>query len=194
MLCVNCGKREAEVLIKQVVDNEVHNLSLCRACAEELGFISPDIPSITISFSLCDPDSMNQKKKRMRFEKRENEYDLLVCDSCGTKYSVFQKTGLLGCSGCYESFRFPLGARFQSEQGAESHWNGSETFGEIGVVRDMAETEDTERAKSERKASIDRLRHEIEDAVSREEYERAAELKNILSPLLCEIEEKNDDR
>jgi protein arginine kinase activator len=194
MLCSNCGKREAEVLIKQVVEGDVHNLSLCRVCAEELGFISPDIPSITISFSLGDPDLMDQKKtKRMRLERRENVYDSLVCNSCGTKYSVFRKTGLLGCSGCYESFRFPLGARFQREQGAESHWSGSEMFGEIGVVKDIAELADIERIKSERRANIDRLRHEIEDAVSREDYERAAELKNILSPLLCESEEKDDD-
>jgi protein arginine kinase activator len=194
MLCSNCGKREVEVLIKQVVDNEVHNLNLCRVCAEELGFISPDIPSITISFSLGEPDMFEQKKtKRIKLEKRENAYDSLVCTSCGTKFAEFRKTGLLGCPACYESFRFPLGARFQREQGAESHWSGSENFEAIGVVKDIAEIADMERIKNERRANIDRLTHEIEDAVSREEYERAAELKNILSPLLCESEEKNDD-
>ncbi|MDR1019532.1 MAG: hypothetical protein LBL73_02140 [Synergistaceae bacterium] len=195
MLCGNCGKREAEVLIKQVVDNDVHNISLCRACAEELGFISPDIPSITISFSLGSPDSIDQRMaKRMRLEKRENAYDILVCASCGTKYSVFRKTGLLGCPACYEAFRVPLGARFQGEQGAESHWSGSETFTGLGVISDIAAIEEGERARAEREASIDRLRHEIDDAVSREEYERAAELKNILNPLLCEREENDDNR
>lgn len=194
MICSNCGKREAEVLIKQVVDGDVRNLSLCRVCAEELGFISPDIPSITISFLLGGPDSMDQKRtKKIRLEKRESSYDSLVCNSCGMKYGAFRKTGLLGCSGCYEAFRFPLGARFQREQEAESHWCGSETFSEIGVVRDTAEIADMEREKSERRANIDRLKHEIEDAVSREEYERAAELKSILSPLLCESEEKDGD-
>jgi len=193
VLCSNCGKREVEVLIKQVVNNEVHNLNLCRVCAEEMGFISPDIPSITISFSLGEPELPDQKKaKRIRLEKRDNVYDSLVCQSCGMKYSDFRATGLLGCAGCYEAFRFPLGARFQREQGAESHWVGSESFEKIGVVKDMAEAADMERVRGERKANIERLRHEIEDAVSREEYERAAELKNILSPLLCESEEKDD--
>jgi protein arginine kinase activator len=191
MLCSNCGKRDVEVLIKQVVNNEVHNLNLCRVCAEEMGFISPDVPSITISFSLGEPETSEQKKaKRMRLERRENVYDSLVCSSCGTKYSEFRVSGLLGCPGCYESFRFPLGARLQREQGAESHWVGSETFSEIGVLEDVVST--GSRARNERMESIDRLRHEIEDAVSREEYERAAELKNILIPLLCESEEKDD--
>jgi protein arginine kinase activator len=193
MLCSNCGKREVEVLIKQVVNNEVHNLSLCRVCAEEMGFISPDIPSITISFSLGEPEASDQKRvRRIRLDKKESAYDALVCGSCGTTYSEFRVSGLLGCPGCYESFRFPLGARFQREQGAESHWSGSESFAEIGVMKDMAEAADIERVKNERRANIDRLRHEIEDAVSREEYERAAELKNILSPLLCDGEEKDD--
>jgi protein arginine kinase activator len=192
MLCNNCGKREVEVLIKQVVNNEVHNLNLCRVCAEELGFISPDIPSITISFSLGEHDVVETKKaKRIRLEKRENVYDSLICSSCGMKYSDFRSSGLLGCSGCYEAFRFPLGARFQRDQGAESHWSGSETFDEIGVVKDIATAVDLENLQNERMASIDRLKHEIEDAVSREEYERAAELKNILIPLLCDCEEKD---
>ncbi|MDR3254697.1 MAG: UvrB/UvrC motif-containing protein [Synergistaceae bacterium] len=193
MLCSNCGKREVEVLIKQVVNNEVHNLNLCRACAEELGFISPDIPSITISFSLGDAEPLDHRKpRRMRLEKKDNAYDALLCSACGMEYSEFRSSGVLGCPECYESFRFPLGARFQREQGAESHWSGSETFAEIGVLRDIGETEITRRVRDERLANIDRLRHEIQDAVSREEYERAAELRNILSPLLCESEEKDD--
>ncbi|MDR0649475.1 MAG: hypothetical protein LBF92_09100 [Synergistaceae bacterium] len=195
MLCSNCGKREAEVLIKQIVDGDVHNISLCRACAEELGFISPDMPSITISFSLGSPDLTEQRMaKRMRLEKRESSYDSLVCASCGTKYAVFRKTGLLGCPACYEAFRVPLGARFQGEQGAESHWVSSEAFAGLGVISDVAETEEGPRARAERETNIERLRHEIEDAVSREEYERAAELKNILTPLLCERGKNDGDR
>jgi protein arginine kinase activator len=193
MLCSNCGKREVEVLIKQVVNNEVHNLNLCRACAEELGFISPDIPSITISFSIGDPEPLDHKKtRRVKLEKKDSTYDALVCQACGMKFSEFRSAGVLGCPVCYESFRFPLGARFQREQGAESHWSGSEAFAGIGVLLDASETVATRRVRNERLANIDRLRHEIEDAVSREEYERAAELKNVLSPLLCESEEKND--
>ncbi|MDR3320854.1 MAG: hypothetical protein LBS93_00270 [Synergistaceae bacterium] len=193
MLCSNCGKREVEVLIKQVVNSEVHNLNLCRVCAEELGFISPDIPSITISFSLGEPEPLDHKKtKRMKLEKKDSAYDALICSVCGMKYSEFRISGMLGCPACYESFRFPLGARFQKEQGAESHWSGSEAFEGIGVLQDEAETAATRRVRNERLANIDRLRHEIEDAVSREEYERAAELKSMLSPLLCEREKKDD--
>jgi protein arginine kinase activator len=159
-----------------------------------MGFISRDVPSITISFSLGEPEASEPKKtRRMRLERREAAYDALVCASCGTKYAEFRSSGLLGCPGCYEAFRFPLGARFQREQGAESHWTGSEVFNDISVVRNITAASEIERLKNDRMASIDRLRHEIDDAVSREEYERAAELKNILSPLLCECESEDKD-
>lgn len=185
MLCTNCGKREVEVLIKQVVNQEVHNLNLCRVCAEELGFVTPEMPSITISFSLNEIQAAEGKKsKPVRAKKQEDEYDALVCSSCNTEYADFRKSGLLGCPICYESFRFPLGALLQREQGAESHWDGmSGMFSDIEVVEDRQRLLTQEREKDEREANIRRLQEEIAEAVSREEYERAAELRDILNRL-----------
>lgn len=194
MLCNNCGQREVEVLIKQVVNNEVHNLNLCRTCAEEMGFISPDIPSITISFALGEPEIAKQKKIRRIQPRREQNYDLLTCPSCEMPYTEFCETGLLGCPSCYAAFRFPLGAYLQREQGAESHWGGkSEMFSDIAVVEDMERAAQHNRMESERVAHADRLRLEIAEAVSQEEYERAAELRDSLASLLSSNREETDD-
>lgn len=196
MLCSNCRKREVEILVKQVVNNEVRNLNLCRVCAEEMGFISPDIPSITISFSLGEADSPDSKKLlRPKLERKDSQYDLLTCASCGTKYSEFRISKLLGCPACYESFRFPLGAFLQKEQGAESHWVGSEAFTGIKVYEEISREigRTRERVRNERELHISRLKREMADAVLREEYERAAELKNKLRPLLCESDEEDDN-
>lgn len=187
MLCSNCGKREVEVLIKQVVNQEVHNLNLCRTCAEEMGFISPDVPSITISFSLNESEEQKQKKvKRQQTKKvEEHAYDSLACPVCETEYGAFRETGLLGCPKCYESFRFPLGAYLQKEQGAESHWDGmSGMFAQIGVLEEQEKNPSKDRVSDERAANVKRLQAEIAEAVSREEYERAAELRDMLNPLL----------
>ncbi|MDR3332954.1 MAG: UvrB/UvrC motif-containing protein [Synergistaceae bacterium] len=198
MLCSNCGKREVEVLIKQVINQEVHNLNLCRACAEELGFIAPDIPSITISFSLNETDTQKQRKvRRLPHGARKHEalHDSLICSSCGLEYRTFRETGLLGCPECYEIFRFPLGAYLQKEQGAESHWDGmSGTFSELGVAGVRSGVIFKDKEKDERQENIRRLRSELSEAISREEYERAAELKEMLAPLLLlnDDEENND--
>lgn len=196
MLCSNCGKREVEVLIKQVVNNEVHNLSLCRPCAEELGFVSPDIPSITISFSLSEGENANQRKTVKNGAARAVEsseiYESLICESCGLEYSAFEKSGLLGCAGCYKAFRFPLGAHLQQFHGAESHWSGSEAFRDISVLDVAGGDREHENYEGERTETINRLKSEIEEAVQKEEYERAAELRDLLTPLLGTGEEKDD--
>ncbi len=188
MLCGNCGKREVEVLVKQVVNNEVQDINLCRVCAEELGFLSTQLPSITISFSLHEMDAPQRKKiVRLQSKRDEEKYDGIVCPACGMVYREFRNRGILGCAECYQAFRFPLGAKLQQIQGAESHWEGtSKLFSDIAVLapETISEEQNLEYTNEEREADIRRLKGEIDDAVSREEYERAAKLRDLLKPLL----------
>ncbi len=195
MICSNCGKREVEVLIKQVINQEVHNLNLCRVCAEQMGFLSPDTPSITISFSLSDAEPVRPKKKRNAVRQRREELEnALACAECGTVYGAFRETGLLGCAKCYESFRFPLGAYLQEVQGAESHWGGmSGMFSDIVLAEDQTKQNAARRAeRTNRDSEIDRIRSEIEEAIAGEAYERAAELRDMLKPLLADQTEGQD--
>lgn len=193
MLCSNCGKREVEVLIKQVINQEVHNLNLCKECAEELGFISPEVPSITISFSLNEKEMQVPSKSRRNSAKdqRERAYDEMTCAGCGMQYAQFRETGLLGCPTCYEAFRFPLGALLQKEQGAESHWGGSsEMFSDIEIAPNAERLAAEERLRSGREATLERLRSELSEAVACEEYERAAQLRDEISEMLAGSEER----
>jgi protein arginine kinase activator len=193
MFCDNCGKREVEVLIKQVVNQEVRHLNLCRICAEEMGFISPMIPSITISFSINDDIPRQKKVRRVQPKKKEPIYESLMCPTCMTKFSTFREEGLLGCPKCYEVFRFPLGAYLQKTQGAESHWDGtSNMFKEIGLFTEEMIQETEELRRNELEENIAKLRYEMNEAISREDYERAAELRDMLAPLVGNVGRKND--
>ena len=190
MICDNCGKNEVEILIKQVMNQEIKNINLCRSCAEEMGFTPKVMPSITISLSLADG---SQKKRRVIRSKslpgkRETLSDSLCCTACGTKFSTFQEEGLLGCPKCYEDFRAPLGAYLQKTQGSESHWIASDIFKDIGLVAGGAEFDPDDAGNAE---DITRLRLEMYNAVAREDYERAAELRDMLAPLVGESKRKN---
>ena len=190
MICDNCGKNEVEVLIKQVMNQEIRNLNLCRSCAEELGFTSPVMPSITISFSMADGSQKKRKIRKPLPRKKETLSDSLSCSACDTKFSAFREEGLLGCPKCYEEFRSPLGAFLQKTQGSESHWIASDIFKDIGLVSGKGEFEpDDEAGNAE---DITRLRLEMYEAVAREDYERAAELRDQLAPLVGESRRKND--
>ena len=189
MICDNCGKNEVEVLIKQVINQEIRNLNLCRSCAEELGFTPPVMPSITISFSLADGAGKKRKIRKPVPRKKETLPDTLCCSACDTKFSTFREEGLLGCPKCYEAFRSPLGAFLQKTQGSESHWIASDIFKDICLVADKEEFEADDAGNAE---DITRLRLEMYEAVAREDYERAAELRDLLAPLVGESKRKND--
>jgi protein arginine kinase activator len=182
MICDNCGKNEVEVLLKQVANNEVKYLHLCRACAEEMGFIPSAVPSITISFSISEDVPKQRKLRRIQPKKRE-AIDLLSCPSCGMKFMSFRENGLLGCPSCYETFRFPLGAFLQKTQGAESHWIGtSSMFNDIGLLSEEIAGEAGAAEKIGFDENIARLKFELNEAVAREDYERAAQLRDMLVP------------
>jgi protein arginine kinase activator len=181
MVCDNCGKNEVEVLLKQVINNEVRYIHLCRACAEEMGFISSTVPSITISFSISE-DVLKQRKSRKIQPKKKEAIDALSCPSCGMKFMSFRESCLLGCPACYEAFRFPLGAFLQKTQGAESHWVGtSGMFKDIGLLSEEITGAEEKKSGDE---SIARLKFELNEAVAREDYERAAQLRDMLVPLV----------
>ena len=193
MLCDNCGKNEVEILIRQVIDKEVKNLSLCRSCAEKMGFISPLIPSITISFSIGESAPKQKKIRKTQTRRREQPFESIYCPTCGSDFSTFRETGILGCPDCYESFRVPLGIFLNKTQGAESHWVASDAFGEIGVTPDRMNSQiDIVLEQEEAMGNIARLRLELDEAVSREDYERAAQLRDMLAPLVGSADKEND--
>jgi protein arginine kinase activator len=192
MLCDNCGKNEVEVLIRQLIDDEVKNLNLCRSCAEKMGFISPLIPSITISFSIGESAPKQRKIRKPTAKRREQPFETMCCPTCGLDFQSFRETGILGCPGCYESFRVPLGIFLHKTQGAESHWLASDAFGEIGVNSGgMNHRMEIPVEKEETDGNITRLKLEMHEAISREDYERAAQLRDILAPLVGGAGRKN---
>jgi protein-arginine kinase activator protein McsA len=85
-----------------------------------------------------------------------------------------------------------LGIFLHKTQGAESHWVASDAFREIGVTSGetnhraaVAETEET-------KGNIARLKLELNEAISREDYERAAQLRDILAPIAGGMDKEHD--
>lgn len=191
MICSNCGKREVEVLIKQVMGGEVRSLNLCRECAEQLGFLSPDIPRITISFTVGDGVDVSRAKPRKRQnakQRREEQENALVCPTCGTRFSTFRETGVVGCPDCYEAFRFPLGALLQETQGVESHWVGtSGLFDEIPLREQSAPPGLPHFGDTPQSEELCRAEQDLADAIAREDYERAAELRDAISRIRGEV-------
>ena len=95
--CSICDQ-EATVHLTQIVNNKIHKVDLCEACAQKKGVTDPE------GFSLADLMS----KTPLTPVSGEAQ---LVCASCGQESADFRRTGRLGCSDCYGVFRslvFPV--------------------------------------------------------------------------------------
>ena len=91
--CSLCGK-PATVHLTQIINNKVHKVDLCEACAQAKGVTDPS------GFSLAD------LLVKPGLEAGEGAAEgSLVCPNCGFTQQDFKKIGRFGCPTCYEAFR-----------------------------------------------------------------------------------------
>ena len=89
--CDLCQK-PATVHLTQIVDNKVHKVDLCEACAQEKGVTDPS------GFSLADL----LLKASLNMEQPSAEGR---CEQCGFTPADFKKLGRFGCPACYDAFK-----------------------------------------------------------------------------------------
>ena len=90
------------------------------------------------------------------------------CKKCGMTYSEFQKSGRLGCAGCYEAFESPIETTLRRIHGNAEH---------------RGKVPETACEGISKKKKIEKLKADIAKAVAAEDYETAANLHKELKKL-----------
>ena len=103
---------------------------------------------------------------------------LAACETCGLTLALFRRKGLLGCSDCYRAFEPHLEPLIGRAQGGATY--------HCGHIPQQKE------AHIDRRLSRIRLLKELNDAVSSEQYERAARIRDDLQSLEQKIEVEKD--
>lgn len=171
MLCEKCKKRTATVFYNENINGKTRSYSLCADCAakmREKGELQ-DVTSMIGSFA--DPFSELHDQffsgffgmPTLRSPAPEKK-----CPVCGATYDDIATSGKVGCPACYDTFGDELSHLIQSVHGTTTH-NGC--------------VPSRHRAKKERHEKLKNLRHELEEAISHEEYERAATLRDEIHAL-----------
>jgi len=91
------------------------------------------------------------------------------CPQCGTSFAQVRQHSLIGCPACYDAFEEPLGRLIERAQAGATHHIGK------GVHR---EDQQSKRQREERQ-----LMQALASALSREQYERAAEIRDQINQL-----------
>ena len=157
MKCDNCDK-EATIHLTDIVDGQKIEKHLCEDCAAAEGFtIKAQFPLGKLLEGLLVQSLA------------EHELGELRCEVCGMTFLEFRKQHLLGCPNDYRVFEHVLVPLLE-----RAHAGGSYHTGKV-----PANAAETERRQNE----LLRLRGQLKDAVAREDYERAAELRDRIREL-----------
>jgi protein arginine kinase activator len=157
--CEACGTAPATVHLRRVNAGEEVEVHLCLACSREQG-VEPE--AIEEGSLFVDPLTL------MFRSLKGTEGGEIACPRCGLLFSRFRETGRLGCAGCYETFLGQLEPLLRRVHGATRH------TGKVPI---------REGVEYERSARLRRLNEELERAIGSEDFERAAELRDMIQGL-----------
>ncbi|MBX5468229.1 MAG: UvrB/UvrC motif-containing protein [Firmicutes bacterium] len=161
-LCQRCHQRPATVQVATVVNGEKRERRLCEECAREEGaFHLVLTPVFTVQNLLGGLVGQGVGPLRPVWGDRR-------CGYCGYPFQRFAETGRLGCDRCYEAFADQLEPLIRRIQGRSSHHGKVPRRGERQLLR---------------RRELEQLRAELRGAVEREEFERAAELRDRIRAL-----------
>lgn len=163
MYCEECKQKPATVHLTQVYNGNIMQSHLCEECAAKKGGFLFDasskfsIPNLLSSIfgSSCsvDPAPVTQ---------------MTVCASCKTTFHQIRETGKLGCSECYKVYEQELEPTIRRIHGNSQHIGKIPSRGgEKVLLRKEVET----------------LKTKLQEAVSLEEYEKAAEIRDSIKNL-----------
>ena len=156
MTCQECGKKRATIHLTDFIDGKPVQMHLCEACYNKKDGLPP-LTSAKLLAALVGtvvPELQKIANKQ--------------CPQCGISYREFWQTFRLGCPNDYEAFQESLDQLLEQIHGATRH---------IGKIPAGAAQ------KCAREARAEVLHRELQEVVKKEDFERAAWLRDEIRKL-----------
>jgi protein arginine kinase activator len=163
MLCQICKKRPVAISYTQIINKKKTQLSICAKCAEDKGITNP-IAGLPEMFGKILANILGELPREDDMEEKEILSSHQHCPGCGISLDEFEKTGLLGCDQCYQTFEKELSVLLRRIHGSSKH------IGSRPRPRRVITTG----------KDMGKLRHELDQAIKKEQFERAAELRDMI--------------
>jgi len=171
MTCNLCGKSNATIYFKGIVNNQTVKLHLCESCAKKKGMTFPFGKSI---FSLGEMIANLAQGSPMG-----SAFFGTSCKGCGLTYAEFKETSQLGCSQCYTTFSSLIGPLLKQIHGSTQHI-GKTYRRTVRMGSNMEE--------------LARLKVELREAIKAEAFEKAAQLRDEIQTLERTMTQPRDPR
>ncbi|MEH7124657.1 UvrB/UvrC motif-containing protein [Bacillus sp. JJ1532] len=165
MICQECNQRPATLHFTKILNGEKAEYHLCEKCAQEKGdmFMLSGAPGFSIHnllAGLLNMDTTFQNTTEDPFKQEE----ILQCEQCSMTFQQFIKVGRFGCAHCYQAFSDQLEPILRRLHSGNSVHNGKIPARIGGTIH--------------LRKSIVELKQSLKDSISKEEFERAAEIRD----------------
>jgi protein arginine kinase activator len=162
MKCEICGERDAVIHIQQVIGKERVDLHLCEDCAVERGITSSQ-DRIELSISNLINGLVEVHGKRSKKSTKPQ-----VCPRCESTWEGINKRQRMGCPDCYTTFHREIRQALRKLLGKSQH------RGRL-----------PKRLSTYKTVLVDmvKLKEGLEEALKREDYEKAARLRDRIREL-----------
>lgn len=152
MICEVCRKRNADIVFKTVTAGQVATRAMCMDCAQNM---QQEMMKVFLSLGFRPeqvPDTGIKEAPRL-------EMPRFICTQCGRPYSRLDENTMAGCASCYQAM----------EEELAEHFNLDQKQGDAGT---------TGADSAGRENGVTELKYRLLEAVMREDFEEAAQLRD----------------
>lgn len=176
MLCDVCKKNDATIHIQEIINNTKKVLHLCSECAVKKSQSDPEFDFggfnlaemlYNISESQGGIPGLNPIPEP---EKESQDTKDIQCPNCKWPLKALRQTGRVGCPECYNIFRDVIMSALENMHRGKLH---------VGKKPGVPSTDKSSNLMLE----LMNLQKELDELVQREEYEKAAEIRDKINSL-----------
>ncbi len=161
MRCQNCGENPATIHTVLIAGGMTRELFLCDECAKKRGFSFNKVPLLISFITAKQPDAEACESK--------------TCPRCGSSLASLREEGVLGCSSCYQALAAELSPIIRRAQGGRLRHVGRRPARRFAKIVDAPAPAPAAEPAPE---PLELLEEQLRQAVVKEEYERAATLRD----------------
>ena len=184
----------AAVFVTRVQNGQTTVMAFCKKCAQERGILNPAafelaekiFPQLTEDLDLTIPEVFGETPLQTAVSQSlSSQSSLTQCPICHFSLEKFKSTGRLGCSHCYDVFLEEILSEIDSQNHLLSQSSSKDTSSH-------SETTSQEPAQ-EQVLSISDIEAQMQQAIRQEDYERAAQLRDMLKALQSQVQSPHQD-
>ncbi|ANB56338.1 uvrB/uvrC motif family protein [Anoxybacillus sp. B7M1] len=180
MICQECKQRPATMHFTKIINGEKTEFHLCEHCAQEHGDVfmfhgNAGFSLQNLLAGLLNFEAPTKGAKQNAFQSIE----ILQCERCNMTYNQFAKIGRFGCSHCYHTFAKqlqPILKRLHSGNTTHAGKIPRRIGGSIYIRKQIAH-----------------LKQKLQELIAREEFEKAAEVRDQIRLLESRVSKHGEE-